>query len=89
MAILSTSTSGHFTIFYRNLKKKETAVILKPIDQLSQNVARVYNLVRFSDRSHEKFKFFLLSIVPLFSIVCLLSTFCSKFDTPLEVQDVH
>ena len=43
MATLSTSTSGIFNIFYRNLKKKETAVILKCIDQLPQHLARVHN----------------------------------------------
>ena len=45
MAILSTSTPGIFTIFHRNLWKIETAVILKPIDQLPQNLARVHYLV--------------------------------------------
>ena len=58
LAISSTSTSGIFTIFYRNLQKKETAVILKRIDQLPQNLARVHNLVGSFDRSHKKFKFF-------------------------------
>ena len=32
MTILSTSTSGISDVFYRNLQKKETAVILKRID---------------------------------------------------------
>ena len=36
MTILSTSISGISNVFYRNLYKKETAVILKRIDQLSQ-----------------------------------------------------
>ena len=36
MAILSTSTLGIFNIFYRNLQKKETAVIFKRVDQLPQ-----------------------------------------------------
>ena len=46
MAILSTSTCGIFNIFNRNYrKKKETAVILKRIDQLPQYLARVRNLV--------------------------------------------
>ena len=53
MAILSTSASGIFKIFYRNLQKKETAVILKRIDQLPQNLARVRNLVESFDRSHK------------------------------------
>ena len=58
MAILSTGTSGIFNIFYRNLQKKETAVILKRIDQLPQNLARVHKLVGSFDRSHKNFKFF-------------------------------
>ena len=45
MTTLSTSTSGILDIFDRNLQKKETAVILKRIDQLPQNLARVRNLV--------------------------------------------
>ena len=57
MAILSTSTSGNFDVFCRNLQKKETAVILKRIDELPQNLARVHNLVGPFDRSHKKFKF--------------------------------
>ena len=90
MAISSTSISGIFTIFYRNLQKKETAVILKRIDQLTQNLAKVHNLVGSFDKSHRKFKFFYSSnCFQLFSIVCLLSAFCSNFDAPLEVQDVH
>ena len=31
---------------------------------------------------------FSIPIVSIVSIVCLLSVFCSNFDTPLEVQDV-
>ena len=34
MAILSTGTSGISNVSYRNVKKKETAVILKRINQL-------------------------------------------------------
>ena len=89
MAILSTSTCGILNIFYRNLQKKETAVILKRVDQLPQHLARVHNLVGSFGRSHKKFNFLLFLLFPLFSFVCLLSTFCFKFDTPLEVQDVH
>ena len=92
MAILSTSTCGIFNILYRNLQKKETAVILKRIDQLPQNLARVRNLVGSFDRSYKNVKFFyslFFILFPLFSIVCLLSAFCSNFDTPLEIQDVH
>ena len=44
MAILLASTSGISNVFHRNLQKKETAVTLKRIDQLPQNLARVYNL---------------------------------------------
>ena len=58
MAILSTSSSGIFNVFYRSLEEKETAVILKPIDQLSQNLARVHNLVGSFDRRHKNVKFF-------------------------------
>ena len=65
MAILSTSTSGIFNIFYRNLQKKETAIILKRIDQLLQNLARIHNLVRSFDRSYNNFKFFILLIVSI------------------------
>ena len=46
MADLSTGTSGISSVSYRNLQKKETAVILKRIDQLPQNLARVHNLVK-------------------------------------------
>ena len=86
MAILSTGTCLMFNIFYQ---KKETAVILRRIDQLPQILARVLNFVGSVDRSYKNFKFFLFLLFPLFSIVCLLSTFCSNFDTPLEVQNVH
>ena len=88
MAILSTSTCGIFNIFYRNLYKKETAVILKRIYQLLHNLARVPNLVGSFDKSYKRFKFFYLFHCFLL-FVCLLSAFCSNFDTPLEVQDVH
>ena len=65
MAILSTGTSGISNQFYRNLQKRETAVILKRIDQLPQNLARVHNLVGSFDRSHRNFKFFILPIVSI------------------------
>ena len=58
MAILSTSASGISNVFYRNLNKKETAVILKHIEQLPQNLARVHNLVWYFDRSYKNFQFF-------------------------------
>ena len=45
MAILSTSACGIFNIFYRNLQKKETPVILKRNHQLAQSLAKVRNLV--------------------------------------------
>ena len=90
MAISSISTSGIFTIFYRNLQIKETALILKRFDQLPQNLTRVHNLVKSFDRSYKKVQIFLFfPLFPLFSIFCLLSTCCSNFDTPLEVQDIH
>ena len=44
MAILSTSTSGISDVSIETYRKK-TAVILKRIDQLPQNLARVHNLV--------------------------------------------
>ena len=50
MAISSTSTSGIFNIFYRNLQKKEAAVILKRIGQLLQNLVRVHNMVGFLEK---------------------------------------
>ena len=53
MTILSTSTSGISNVFYRNLQKKETAAILKRIDQLPQILARVHNFVGSFDRSHQ------------------------------------
>ena len=87
MAILSTSTSN---VFKRNLQKKETVVILKRIDQLPQNLARIHNLVESFDRSHKNFNFFIFFLLfSLFYIVCLWSVFCSNFDILLEVQDVH
>ena len=89
MVILSSSTFGIFNIFYRNQKKKETAVILKHIDQLPQNLARVHNVVGSFDRNHKIWNFSNLPIIFIVFIVCLLSAFCSNFDTPLEVQDVH
>ena len=55
MAILSTGTSGISNV---PIYKKETAVILKRIDQLPQNLARVHNLVGSFDRSHKNFNFF-------------------------------
>ena len=86
MANLSTCTCGIFNIFSRNLQEKETAVILKHIDQLPQNLARVHNLVGSFGRSHKNFRFSILLLFLLFSFVCLLSALCSNFDTPLEVK---
>ena len=63
-------------MFYRNLNKKETAVILKHIDQLPQNLAREHNLVGPFEKIIKISKFFILPIVSIvffcFSIVCLL-----------------
>ena len=66
MAISSTGTSGIFTIFYGNLQKKKTAVILKCIDQFPQNLARVHNLAGTFEKSHKSSNF---SILPIISIV--------------------
>ena len=76
MAILSTGTSGISNVFYRNLKKKETTVILKGIDQLPQNLARVHNLVGSFDKSNKNFKFFHSS----YCFHCfLLFSYCPSF----------
>ena len=96
MAISSTSTSGIFTIFYRNLYKKETAVILKRIDQLPQNLARVHNLggsfvmksTNFSIFPIVSIVFYCLSVVHLLFQLCysIRGTRCSlmgKFDAKL------
>ena len=76
MAILSTGTSGISNVSYRNLQKKETAIIFKHIDQLPQNLTRVYNLVVSFDRSHKNFKCF-------YSSCCfhcfLLFIYCPSF----------
>ena len=76
MTTLSTSTCGIFNIFYRNLQKKETAVILKRIDQLPHNLARVRNLVGSFDRSYKNVEFF-------YSLHCfhcfLLFVYCRPF----------
>ena len=66
MAIFSTGTEGIFSVSYRNLQKKETAVILKCIDELRQNLGRVHNLVHSFDINDINF-----SIV-LYCIVCLM-----------------
>ena len=66
MAILSTGTSGISNVSYINLKKKQTAVILKCIDQSPQNLARVHSLVGSFDRSQNISNF---SIFPIVSIV--------------------
>ena len=63
MSILSTGTSGISNFFPKKPKEKETAVILKHIDQLLQNLVRVHNLVRCFDRNHKKFIFFIFPIV--------------------------
>ena len=71
MVILSTGTSGISNVSYRTYRKKETAVILKRIDQLPQNLARVHNLVGSFERSQNNFKF---SILPIVSIVFYCSS---------------
>ena len=65
MTTLSTSTCGIFNIFYGNLQKKETTVILKRINQLPQNLGRVRNLVGSFDRSYKNVEFFILRIVSI------------------------
>ena len=67
-----------FSLFFiETYRKKETAVILKRIDQLPQNLVRVHNLVGSFDRSNKKIKF---SILPIVSIVfCCLSIVCLLF----------
>ena len=53
--------------------EKETAGILKRIDQLPQNLARLHNLVGSFDRSHKNSDFSIVSIIfYCFSIVHLL-----------------
>ena len=66
MTILSISTSGISNVFYRNLWKKESAVILKRIDQLPQNLPKVHNLVGLLT---EVIKFSSFFILPIVSIV--------------------
>ena len=73
MAILSTSTSGIFNIFYR---KKETTVILKHIDELSQNLARVHNLIGSSTEVTKTSDF---SILPIRFHCFLLFVYCQPF----------
>ena len=65
-------------IFYGNLKKKETAVILKRIDKLPQHLARVHNLLGAFKINHKNFKF---SILPIVFIVFyfLLFLYCPPF----------
>ena len=61
-------------------REKETAVILKRIDQLPQNLARVRNLVRFFDGSHKNFYFF-------YCFYCfLLFIYCPSFVATLILQ---
>ena len=52
--------------------KKETALILKYIEKLPQNFARIQYLVGSLDRSHKNFNFFL--ILATFSIVFYCSS---------------
>ena len=76
MTTLSISTCGIFNIFYRNLQKKETAVILKRIGQLPQNLARIRNLVGSFHRSYQNVEFFYSS----HCFYCfLLFVYCPRF----------
>ena len=64
-------------------RKKETALILKCIDQLPQNLARVHYLVRSFDRCHKNFKRFYSS----YCFHCfLLFIYCLSFDPTLMEQ---
>ena len=76
-----------FSIF--SIEEKETALIHKRIDQLPQNLTRVHNLVWSFDRNYKMSNFLFFPIVSIVFYCCLLPTFSSNFDTPLEVQDVH
>ena len=66
-----------FSIFsIETYRKKETAVILKCIDQLPQNLVRVHNLVGSFYRSHQNFKFYYSS----YCFLCfLLFVYCLPF----------
>ena len=66
-----------FSIFsIETYRKKETAVILKRIDQFSQNLARVHNLVGPFKRRHKNFNFFYSS----YCFHCfLLFLYCTSF----------
>ena len=70
-------------------KEKETAVILKHIDEFPPNLAKVHNLVGSLIEVIKISIFLFFLLFPLFSIVHLLPVLCSNFDTPSEVQDVH
>ena len=52
MFILSTGTSTIYSVLYRNIKKKETAVILHCNDQLPPKFARVHHLIHLFDVNH-------------------------------------
>ena len=67
--------------------KKDTALILKCIDQLPRNLARVHNLGNSFDTNHKNFNFFILLVLS-YSIVLLLFVFYSNFDALSEVQAV-
>ena len=78
-----------FLIFsIETYRKKETAVILKRIDQLPQNLARGCNLVGSFDRSSKNVKFFYPYCFHCFLLFVYCPPFVPTFDTPLEVQDV-
>ena len=70
MAIFSIGTSGIFSVSCMNLKKKETAVILKCVDQLPQNLVQIIAISNFF-------------VLPITSIVFYCSSivhFCKTFD---------
>ena len=62
MAILSTGIV-EFSVSPIETYRKKTAVILKCIDQLPQNFARLHNLVNALDTNHKNFKFSILPVV--------------------------
>ena len=79
--------SGIFSVSNRNLQKKETAVILKCIDHLPQNLARLHNLVCSLFTNHNNFKFFYSYCFHCFLLfLCCPSLWCTKCS---EAQNVH
>ena len=76
-----------FSVF--NQKKKQTALILKCIDQLPQNLARVHNLEYSFDTNHENFKLFCFSNCFHCILLFFYCSFCSNIDDLSEVEAAH